>query len=103
MVLLPIKLRVCPHRSCSRYQTYRHTATRYFLSRLPRRLPSVPLTSAPLGQLCSSPELTTPPVFRALALRKWCSGIHSSWYPPAPVAVTVLSGAEMGAVFFCLD
>jgi len=45
-------------------------AVRYFLSRLLRRFPSVPLASAPLRPLCSSPELTAPPTFRALVLRK---------------------------------
>lgn len=61
----------------------------YFLP-LPFLL-SAPLISVPL---VSSPLVATPDfVFRTFDFLRWCSGIHSSWYPPAPVAVTVPTGA----------
>jgi len=50
---------------------------------------SAPLVSAPL----SSSPLTALSFLPDLVFLMWCSGIHSSWYPPAPVAVTEPTGA----------
>ena len=61
--------------------------TPYFLPL--RFLPSVPLSTP----LVSSPLVAAPEDLVFLTFFRWCSGIHSSWYPPAPVAVTLLTGA----------
>lgn len=52
------------------------------------------LSSPALNSENSSPLVNVPLFLRGvLGLRMWCSGIHSSWYPPAPVAVTAPTGA----------